>query len=190
MEDDDSLKRLFSWIATAATLSFATIGMAAQNDPRLPALFDHLKSLPNAVSAAETEQEIWAIWHVSGNEEIDRMMVVGIHAMSRREFKRALTTFDAIIERAPGFAEGWNKRATLYYLLGRFADSKADIARTLSLEPRHFGALSGLGLVYLALDDEDSALAAFDRALDIHPNLVGAETHIRALRDKLHGRGV
>ena len=190
MDGDDPLKRVLSWIATAATLGFATIGLAAQNDPRLPALFDRLEAAPSAEAAAETEQAIWAIWHLSGTEEIDRVMAVGLHAMARRDFARALTAFETIVERAPDFAEGWNKRATLYYLMGRFEDSKADIERTLALEPRHFGALSGLGLVHLALDEEDSALAAFDRALEIHPNMAGADTHIRALRDKLRGRRI
>ena len=190
MSQDDPLKRLFAWIATAATLSFATVGLATQNDPRLAELFDRLKDAPSAEAAADAEQAIWSIWHITGTEEIDQIMALGLHAMSRRDFARALSAFDAITERAPNFAEGWNKRATLHYLMGRFAESKADIERTLALEPRHFGALSGLGLVYLALDQEIEALAAFERALEIHPNMAGADTHIQALRDKLRGRGI
>lgn len=190
MDEEDPLKRVFSWIATAATLSFATMGLAAQNDPRLAELFDQLRAAPSAESAADTEQEIWSIWHVTGTEAIDRIMAVGLHAISQRDFDRALLAFDTITERAPYFAEGWNKRATVYYLMGRFAESKSDIERTLALEPRHFGALSGLGLVFLALDQEEAALAAFERALEIHPHLTGADTHIEALRDKLRGRGI
>ncbi len=190
MDEDDPVKRVVAWLATAATLSFATIGLGAQNDPRLPALFDRLEAAPSAEAAAEVEQAIWSIWHVSGNQEIDRMMAAGLHAMARRDFRRALAAFDEITRNAPGFAEGWNKRATIHYLIGRFAESRSDIARTLALEPRHFGALSGLGLVHLALDEEEEALAAFDRALEIHPNMAGADTHIRALRDKLRGRGI
>jgi len=190
MDQDDPLKRVFTWLAAAATLSFATIGLATQTDPRLGALFSQLKTAPSAAAAADIENSIWSIWHVSGTEDIDRIMAVGLHAMAQRDFERALSAFEAITERAPSFAEGWNKRATIHYLMGRFEESKADIERALALEPRHFGALSGLGLVHLALDQQEQALVAFDRALAVHPNLSGAETHIRALRDKLRGRSI
>ncbi len=187
---DDPLRRVMAWIAAAATLGFATVGLATQNDPRLGPLFDRLRTAPGPEAAAVHEQTIWEIWHDSGSAEIDGLMAHGLQAMAGRDFRRALAAFDEMVRRAPGFAEGWNKRATVNYLMGRYRDSIADIERTLALEPRHFGALSGLGLVYLALDEEEKALEAFDRAIAVHPNIAGADTHIRALRDRLRGRKI
>ncbi len=188
--DDDPLRRAMTWIAGAAALSFATVGLANQNDPRLGPLFDRLKAASSAEAAADEEQAIWRIWHESGSAEIDALMVRGLRAMGARDLPAALAAFDEMVRRAPRFAEAWNKRATVNYMMGRFADSAADIDRTLALEPRHFGALSGLGLVRLAEGEEEKALEAFDRALAVHPNLAGADTHIRALREKLRGRKI
>ena len=190
MTEDDPLRRVMTWIAAAASLGFATVGLANQNDPRLAPLFDRLKAAPSAEAAADEEQAIWQIWHESGSAEIDTLMVRGLQAMGSRHLREALAAFEEMVRRAPRFAEAWNKRATVNYLMGRFAESAADINRTLALEPRHFGALSGLGLVHLALDEEEKALDAFDRALAVHPNLAGADTHIRALREKLRGRKI
>jgi tetratricopeptide (TPR) repeat protein len=110
--------------------------------------------------------------------------------MSGQDLDDALAAFDELVRLAPDFAEGWNKRATLHYLMGNLSASLADIDRTLKLEPRHFGALSGRGLVYLALGREEPALAAFDAALAIYPNLQGRDTHIKKLREKLRGQRI
>ncbi|MCY4547485.1 MAG: tetratricopeptide repeat protein [Defluviicoccus sp.] len=188
--DDDPMRRVMAWIAAAASLSFATVGLANQNDPRLGPLFERLKAAPSAEAAAPEEQAIWRIWHESGSAEIDALMVRGLRAMGTRDLRAALAAFDEMVRRAPEFAEAWNKRATVNYLIGRLPESIADIDRTLALEPRHFGALSGLGLVRLAEGEDEKALDAFDRALAVHPNLAGADTHIRALREKLRGRRI
>jgi tetratricopeptide (TPR) repeat protein len=184
------MKEFFAWLATAATLTFSLSGMAAQGDPRLDDLFSRLKSAQNPVESRFVEQAIWQIWLVSGNAEVDRLMAKGVEAMSERDFNEALVAFDEIVRLAPDFAEGWNKRATLYYLMGNLSASLADIDRTLKLEPRHFGALSGRGLVYLALGREGPALTAFDAALAIYPNLQGRDTHIKELREKLRGQRI
>jgi tetratricopeptide (TPR) repeat protein len=184
------MKEFLAWLATAATLTFALPVAGGQNDPRLPALFDRLKAAPNEEAANEVEQQIWRLWLVSGIEEIDRLMAVGLHAMAGRELPLALAVYDEMVKRAPNFAEGWNKRATVHYMLGNHAQSAADIEKTLALEPRHFGALSGLGLVHLALGREGAALDAFEAALKIHPRLPGADTTIRELREKVKGRGI
>ena len=117
-------------------------------------------------------------------------MALGLHAMGARDYPQALAAFDRIIETKPDFAEGWNKRATLHYLTGNHQRATEDIEHVLALEPRHFGALSGLGLIALALGEPEQALEAFETALMIHPNMAGADTHIQALRDKLKGRGI
>ncbi len=158
---------------------------ADQGDPRLAALFAHLKAAPDARAAQEVEASIWQIWVQSDDEVIGMLMAQGLAAMARRDLRAALGKFDQIVKIAPGFAEGWNKRATVHYLLGDFPGSLHDIARTLSLEPRHFGALSGRGLVLLELEDMKLALESFEAALEVHPNLSGARHNAEALRREI-----
>ena len=110
--------------------------------------------------------------------------------MSAQDGETALIAFNEIISKLPSYAEVWNKRATLFYLAGEHELSIADIKKTLALEPRHFGAISGLGLVYMAVGREREALDAFERALEIHPHMKGAKTHIRELRNIVKGRGI
>lgn len=182
------MKQMMAWMVTAASLTFSMPGMANQKDPRLDGLFERLQEAGTAKDAHDIEQTIWRIWTNSGNMEIDTLMAEGIVAMAREKFDRARNVFDEITRRAPDFAEGWNKRATLNYLTGDYKASVADVEQTLMLEPRHFGALSGLGLISLAIGEEERALEAFEAALFIHPRMTGANDHIRGLREKLHGR--
>ncbi len=184
------MKRTMAWLATAATLTFATPLPAAQDDPRLTTLFAQLRQAPDAETANGVEQTIWAIWHDSGDSSVDAALAEGLRAMASRDKLGALEAFDHVVRLAPGFAEGWNKRATMHYLMGNYRASAADIEKTLALEPRHFGALSGLGLVRLALGEEAAALEAFEAALAVHPRMAGADSHIRTLREKLKGRPI
>ena len=117
-------------------------------------------------------------------------MLRGLQALEVSDNEAALEHFTRVIEALPDFAEGWNKRATVNYLLGRFDASVIDIQKTLTLEPRHFGALSGMALINLSLDREREALKAFEAAMRVHPYLPGAETHIRELREKIRGKGI
>ncbi len=184
------MKRVMAWMAAAATLSFAMPTQGGQNDPRLPTLFDALSVADSEQQAAPIEAQIWALWTSSGEPGIDQLMALGLSAMGVQDYPQSLAAFGQIIEQKPDFAEGWNKRATVHYLMGNYQRSTEDIEHVLSLEPRHFGALSGLGLIALAVGEPEQALAAFEAALMIHPNMAGADTHIRALRDKLKGRGI
>lgn len=183
------MKQIMAWMATAATLSFATPVTGGQNDARLGPLFDRLL-VAGPEEARAIESRIWQIWTASGDRTVDRVMAVGLTALADERYEDALAAFDEIVNRAPGFAEGWNKRATVHYLIGDFEKSIEDVERTLELEPRHFGALSGLGLIALALGEEERALDAFEAALEIHPHLPGADTHIRDLREKVKGRDI
>ncbi len=158
---------------------------ADQEDPRLEALFARLKAAPDADAAQDVEAAIWHIWVQSDDEVIGMLMAQGLAAMNRRDLRAALGKFDQIVKIAPGFAEGWNKRATVRYLLGDFPGSLDDIARTLKLEPRHFGALSGRGLVWIELEDMKLALESFEAALEVHPNLSGAHQNAEALRREI-----
>ena len=184
------MKRVMAWMAAAATLTFAVPTSGGQNDPRLPPLFRSLKSAVSAEEAAPIEARIWMLWSTSGDQAVDSLMAVGLAAMGGRRYREALTVLDRVVRRLPDFAEGWNKRATVHYLMGNLRESTADIERTLALEPRHFGALSGLGLIGLAQGDDRRALEAFEAALAIHPHMAGATTHIRDLRDRLRGRRI
>jgi tetratricopeptide (TPR) repeat protein len=158
---------------------------ADQADKRLEGLFERLKTTDNEEQAAFLNSMIWAIWMESENESVNAFMAEGIEKMSERRFEDAVAAFTKVIEADPEFAEGWNKRATVYYILGDFPASIRDIKRTLSLEPRHFGALSGLGLIFLAHGDEPAALKAFEAALRVNPHLTSARMHVEDLRRRL-----
>lgn len=184
------MRNFMHWLATAASLSFAVPVQGGQNDPRLDSLFVELRGAPTREDAAAIERNIWKIWLLSGNGAVDAYVLRGLQAMGTGDNEAALAAFDKVVAAMPDFAEGWNKRATVNYLLGRFDASVIDIQKTLALEPRHFGALSGLALINLALSREREALKAFEAALRVHPNLPGADTHIRELREKIRGKGI
>jgi tetratricopeptide (TPR) repeat protein len=136
-------------VAMVAILVIANSPAAArQDDPRLDGLFTELLTATDTDSAHELEMSIWRIWTEAGDEDLDQLMNFGIGAMRAGQFGPVLNSFNAIIDADPAFAEGWNKRATLYFYLGRYNDSISDVERTLALEPRHFGALSGMGLIH------------------------------------------
>ncbi len=181
------MKEFLRWLATAATLSFCVPIQAGQNDPRLPRLFEQLKEASTAKEARFLESSIWQIWLLSGNGVVDAHMLRGLQALDIGNHEAAISAFDEAVSLQPDFAEAWNKRATANYLLGRFDASIIDIHKTLSLEPRHFGALSGLALINLALGREREALKVFEAALDLYPFLPGARVHIRDLRERIKG---
>ena len=104
--------------------------------------------------------------------------------MQAQDFGKALVLFSELTEEAPGFAEAWNKRATVLYLMGRLQESAKDVEQTLKLEPRHFGALSGKGLILMALKDWSGAIAAFEQGLKVHPNMSSAQSHLQFLKKK------
>lgn len=185
--------RAHRWVAAfalfaGAVLASASPGFARQDDPRLAPLFAKLQATPNDDEGETLVEEIWSIWLRHVDEKIDRLMARGMLAMTRQDFDAALSIFDDMVALAPDFAEGWNKRATVHYLLGNHAASLADVERTLALEPRHFGALSGLGLIHLARGDDRAALAAFERGLKVNPHMRLIKVRVRELREKLHGR--
>jgi tetratricopeptide (TPR) repeat protein len=163
---------------------------AGQDDARLPALFDRLKTIKSGGEADALQQTIWAVWMESKNAEVNLLMLEGIDAMQQSAHKRALEAFDAMVKAAPEFAEGWNKRATVEFLMGDFQGSVADIQKTLALEPRHWGALSGLGQIYTALGDDEAAVRAFKRALEINPHLASLRAKIKELEAKLEKRKI
>jgi tetratricopeptide (TPR) repeat protein len=178
-----------------ACLLMAVLGLSApalsdQTDTRLSALFDDLRQAGGPAEAAPVEQQIWSIWLETTDETVAALLDTGVEAMAQANFSDALKAFDEIVGMAPGFAEGWNKRATVHYLMGNLQDSLQDIGMTLELEPRHFGALSGRGLVYIKLDDLQNALTSFEEALDVHPQMTGPKVNAEAIRSILKQRDI
>ncbi len=144
---------------------------AATRIRHLDALFAHLKTTSVEEEGDAMVAEIWKLWLQSGRPEMDALMEQAVALMGNGLPALAMPLLDDIVARAPEWAEGWNKRATLFYVLGDHDRSLADIDRTLALEPRHFGALAGLGLIRVARGENRAALAAFRRALAVNPFL-------------------
>jgi len=165
-------------------LVFAGVTSADQKDSRLDELFRIIQETDDLLIADNIEDEIWEIWVQHDDRQAQERLAEGIAAMDGNP-RKALSIFNKIIEDVPDFAEGWNKRATLYYLFGEHAASASDIEMTLVLEPRHFGALSGLGLVYMAENQYVKAKAAFEAVLLIHPHSSGVRRNIESIDDYL-----
>ena len=128
------------------------------------------------------ESSMWQVWSRSGDPAIDQLLAKGLEQMQAREAEQAVTTFSEIIQRKPEFAEGWNKRATVYYMLGEYQKSLADCDEVMKRNPYHFGALSGYGLIYLQLGRPEQALGWFEKALAVNPNLDGVREAVENLR--------
>jgi tetratricopeptide (TPR) repeat protein len=158
---------------------------AAQSDE--DALFKRLKSA-DAAEANEIAQEIWAQWSKSGSDAMDLLLARGRAAMAAGDAALAVQHLTALVDHAPDFAEGWNARATAYYQSGEFGPAVSDIARTLTLNPRHFGALSGLGSIFEALGAPQKALAAYQAALDINPYAAGVAEAVARLTAQTEGQ--
>ncbi|HYM30132.1 MAG TPA: tetratricopeptide repeat protein [Candidatus Cybelea sp.] len=174
-------------IALAIALMLPAMAFAKQGDERLDSLFERLQAAHDAVEVKVLEAAIWQIWLQSGSDSVDLLMQDGTLAMSQGDYRKALEAFDAIVQVEPDFAEGWNKRATLYYVMGNYQASIADIQKTLALEPRHFGALSGLGQILDRLEDAKGALAAYSRALAADPHLDDVRERVKQLTLKVKG---
>ena len=161
-------------------LAMGAVGLPAtaradQNDPRLTALFERLTVTDSRGEALDIDAKIWEIWDQTGDPALDALLADGIAATERGAFLTALHDFDTVIARRPDFAEGWNKRAALYFYVGQYESARADIAMTLKLEPRHMCALAGLGLVEMKLGHFEEAADAYRRVLAIDPQNASAK---------------
>jgi tetratricopeptide (TPR) repeat protein len=164
----------------------AEIGAMADANRLLPRLRDADARVRSAAEAA-----IWTLWGRSGDPAIDKRYARGLAQMDASALVEALATFDDIVKRKPEFAEGWNKRATVEFLLGHNALSLQDCDEVLKRNPHHFGALSGAGQIHLQMGHLELALALFKRALAINPNLDGLAQAIEQLEQRLQsGRGM
>jgi tetratricopeptide (TPR) repeat protein len=147
----------------------------------VPALVKALRD-PDVVVRALAENALWRVWSRSGDAEVDALFELGVEQMSLRQGPAAVAIFTRVIERKPEFAEGWNKRATVYYLMGEYDKSLHDCDEVMKRNPVHFGALSGYGQIYLQLGKPERALPYFERALAVNPNMEQVEQVIEQLK--------
>jgi tetratricopeptide (TPR) repeat protein len=153
-------------------------------------LFQALKAAPDDETARLIEGRIWALWLVSGSDTADLLMSRARAAIEQNDADLAIQLLDAIIELKPDYAEAWNRRATLYFEKHDYGRAMSDIAQVLAREPRHFGALTGLGMILEDVGDNKRALEAFRRALEVDPRLERVPEIVKSLTEKVEGRGI
>jgi tetratricopeptide (TPR) repeat protein len=153
-------------------------------------LFKTLQSTKDEAAAKIAEARILQLWLESGSDTIDLLMGWAINATEEKDYATALDLLDRVTTLKPDYAEGWNKRATVYFLTDDYAKSLSDIRRTLALEPRHFGALSGLGMIMRALGDNSGAITAFKQALAADPFLSNVKDALGELEKEAAGRDI
>jgi tetratricopeptide (TPR) repeat protein len=180
-----AVRCLCACLSAALILTLASPAVADQSDERLGPLFDQLLVVDNGTRALEIERAIWNIWFEFDVDEVKSLLVRGRYAVSSDQLKFAEDLYDKLIEIAPDFAEGWNRRATVRYMRGNFTGSIEDIESTLKLEPRHFGAISGLGLCRIALENLEGAATAFHDVLAINPHAAGPINNLKAIEQML-----
>ena len=154
----------------AIFLLFSFFVYADQNDQRLDELFLILSYSQDNVEMNKAILDIWNIWLETNDPIIENDFKRGLNSMKNSQLKESIEFFSKVIENKPNFAEAWNKRATVYYLIGDFDSSVMDIKQTLKLEPGHFGALDGLGLIFIHLQQFENAIEVYDQILKIFPN--------------------
>jgi tetratricopeptide (TPR) repeat protein len=175
----------------AITITAFVPAFADQNDPQLDDLFNALQASPSKTQAANLVLEIWTRWDNHPDDPLaNRQMTKGIKLMNSGHLDAAEAVFSRIINKHPNFAEAWNKRATVRFFLGNDNGSAGDILQVIKLEPRHFGALSGLGMIRVRVGDLQGALKAYQAAQRINPYLPQIETIIDQLSQKLKGRAL
>jgi tetratricopeptide (TPR) repeat protein len=164
--------------------------IGADRNRGLDFLFGALKAAPDEDSAKHVEARIWALWNQTSSDTTALLMQRANAAMEAKQMDVALKLLDAVIKLRPNYVEGWNRRATLYYLQNDYTHSLEDIEQVLIREPRHFGALAGLGMIMQELGDDKRALDAFRKALDVNPHLDKVPELVKSLTEKVEGRDI
>ncbi len=170
LESHSNMRVIFKILIVSISLLFASkIALADQNDPRLNNLFKKLNETENQDEIRDLISDIWNIWYEVDDPKVIEYFEKGIQAMNLRNYPLAIRFFNNLIEEDPNFAEGWNKRATVHFMMGNFDQSMQDIIKTLELEPRHFGALDGMGLIFIHQGQFQQAIDVYDKMLEIFP---------------------
>ena len=175
------------WVKPPAKLPHVRQG---DHGGRLDLLFKALKAAPDEETAKTIELRIWATWMVSPSDTANLLMQRARAAIEGKDSKLALKLLDAIIKIKPNYVEAWNQRATIEYQERRFGAAINDISQVLKREPRHFGALSGLGMIFQEIGDDSEALEAYRRALKIYPRLQRVPDLVKQLSEKVEGRNI
>jgi len=182
-----SRTRLFNYIVAAVLPIALFAGASAAQTAKLDQLFSELLSA-DSQTAPRIEREIETEWSKSGSPSLDILLERGRDALQQGDTEAAIEHLTALTDHAPDFAEGWNALATAYFMAGDYGPSVKDIGKTLTLNPRHFGALAGLGMILEDLGDSKGALAAYEAALAIHPQLQGVKDSVERLKDEAAGQ--
>ena len=177
--------KLLKLLTLMSLLAVPLLASSDQNNPRLNELFDELQTNQDQGKLVAVEAEIWEIWYDSGNEEIDAMMALGASSARSGDLGAAEEIYSQVIDQMPEFSEGWNRRATIRFYRNDYEGSMADIEETLRLEPRHFGAMWGLGMILGWQRDYERAILAFERLLEIKPNARDARPRIEMLKQEM-----
>lgn len=159
-------------------------------ESRLDKLFAQLKRERNEKAAERITDQIREQWNKSGSASIDLMMLWSAEAMEAKKFDVALDFLDQVVTLAPTYAEGWNRRATVHFMMNNYQKSMADIEKTLEFEPRHFGALAGMAQILSSTGRKELALEAYKRLLDIYPMMRSAQSEIATISEELAGQGI
>lgn len=153
-------------------------------------LFGALKAAPDEASAKHVEGRIWALWSQTASDTTALLMTRAKTALDAKQVDLSLQLLSAVVKLKPDYIEGWNRRATLYYLQNDYTRSLQDIEQVLAREPRHFGALAGLGMIMQELGDDKRALDAYRKALAINPHLEKVPELVKTLTEKVEGRDI
>jgi tetratricopeptide (TPR) repeat protein len=180
---DEALRSLAS--QDAATRAGAVVWLANRGGMADAGLLHERLRDESAFVRSYAERGLWLLWTRSGDAEVDRQMARATELMNAGQHAAAIEVLTKVINLKPDFAEGWNRRATVYYLAGQYQKSIADCDEVLKRNPAHFGALSGLGQIHLSLEQHEQALKWFRRALEVNPNMLGVEINIREIEELL-----
>jgi tetratricopeptide (TPR) repeat protein len=180
-------RRGHDWLQPPSDLPRAQRGDRLNN---LDTLFEALKVAPDDSSAKAIEDRIWALWIVSGSDTCNLLMSRAKTATDGKDYDLAIKLLDVIIKLKPDFTEGWNRRATVHFMKKEYGQSLSDISQVLAREPRHFGARAGRGRNQQELGDDKNALAAYRKALAVHPHLQRIPEVVRTLTEKVEGRDI
>ncbi|HMA57231.1 MAG TPA: tetratricopeptide repeat protein [Pseudolabrys sp.] len=165
------------------------VGLAGRTH-NLDFLFGALKVAPDDVTAKAIEERIWALWTVSRSDTANLLMTRVKTAIEAKDLELAVKLLDAIVKVKPDYVEAWNRRATIYYMKKDYGRAVADIREVLKREPRHFGALAGLGLIMQDVGDNKHALEVYRRALDLYPRMERIPDLVKTLQEKVEGRDI
>ena len=185
------MKKIFFYTILVFLLCGNVIADSQDRDINLNQLFDQLKKSSNASLAFEIEMKIWNIWSTHPTQEkLTKSLAKGSDLMSKGEWEKSYKVFSTIIDVAPNWAEGWNKRATVLYLMGRYQDSLNDIDEVLKRESRHFGALSGQGLVHIEMKNYEKAIKSYESVQKIYPSINSAKVMIPQLKKLIKDKAI